>query len=145
MSLKTKDGNKRPPAIAGLRHVALRSADLERCEQFYVGLLGYQIEWRPDKDNVYLSCGIDNLALHRDPDAKHQDSCLDHIGIVLRRAEDVDLWYDFLKCNEVRIKTEPKTHRDGARSFYCYDPEDNLVQMIYHPPIAAQWPAKQDS
>jgi hypothetical protein len=30
----------------------------------------------------------------------------------------------------------PRTHRDGARSFYCRDPEGNLVQMIYHPPIA---------
>ena len=36
----------------------------------------------------------------------------------------------------MRIKNEPRTHRDGARSFYCLDPDGNVVQMIYHPPIS---------
>jgi predicted enzyme related to lactoylglutathione lyase len=36
----------------------------------------------------------------------------------------------------VKILKEPKTHRDGARSFYCLDPAGNTVQMIYHPPLA---------
>jgi len=27
--------------------------------------------------------------------------------------------------------------RDGARSFYCNDPEENTVQLIFHPPIVA--------
>lgn len=140
MSLRKTDTNKRPPAIAGLRHVAFRVSDLERCQRFYVDLLGYQLEWQPDQDNVYLTCGIDNVALHRDASAVGGSS-LDHVGIILNRAEDVDLWYDFLKQNKVRIKMEPKTHRDGARSFLFYDPEDNLLQMIYHPPIADQWTA----
>ena len=33
--------------------------------RFYVDLLGFEIEWEPDADNVYLSSGHDNLALHR--------------------------------------------------------------------------------
>ena len=33
--------------------------------RFYVDLLGFAVEWEPDADNVYLSSGIDNLALHR--------------------------------------------------------------------------------
>ena len=28
--------------------------------------------------------------------------------------------------------------RDGARSFYCYDPDGTLVQMIHHPEVS-QW------
>jgi hypothetical protein len=31
---------------------------------------------------------------------------------------------------------EPRTHRDGARSFYCQDPDGNAVQILYHPPIS---------
>ena len=140
MSLKKVPDGVRPPPIAGLRHVALRVADIERCEKFYVDLLAYRVEWRPDPDNVYLSCGVDNLALHRSDKPTHPGA-LDHIGIILRCADDVDLWHEFLKHHNVRIKTAPKTHRDGARSFYCYDPEGNLVQMIYHPPIAREWVA----
>ena len=34
------------------------------------------------------------------------------------------------------MHSQPKTHRDGARSFYCADPDGNVVQMIFHPPIS---------
>lgn len=125
----------RPAAIGGLRHVALRVADFAACEAFYVGLLGFQVEWRPDADNVYLTTGADNLALHR-VEQRGEDGALDHIGMVLPTPEDVDAWYAFLLDNDVPMNTEPKTHRDGARSFYCRDPDGNCVQMIYHPPLA---------
>jgi catechol 2,3-dioxygenase-like lactoylglutathione lyase family enzyme len=50
--------------------------------------------------------------------------------------EEVDAWHAFLKANGVAIVKEPRTHRDGARSFYCRDPDGNTVQLIYHPPLA---------
>ena len=125
----------KPPAFIGLCHVALKVRDLEICERFYVNLLGYAVEWRPDSDNLYLSSGRDNLALHR-VDGVENTGALDHIGIVLVQAEDVDLWYEFLLSHDVRMDKPPKTHRDGARSFYCFDPEGNRIQMLYHPPIA---------
>ena len=36
---------------------------------FYVDVLGFRVEWEPDPDNVYLTSGVDNLALHRAPGA----------------------------------------------------------------------------
>ena len=36
------------------------------------------------------------------------------------------------------LADEPKTHRDGARSFYFHDPDGVLIQLIYHPPISNQ-------
>lgn len=129
----------RPSLGFGLRHVALQVKDLEACEQFYVELLGMEVEWRPDPDNLYLTSGGDNLALHRiagdDPDPVTQR--LDHIGFVLASAEAVDQWFEWLQENGVPMRTEPRTHRDGARSFYCYAPDGTLVQMIHHPPICA--------
>jgi len=128
----------RPEPTLGLRHVALQVRDLEACERFYVDLLGMRVEWRPDPDNVYLTGGRDNLALHRiaGPPAAASAQRLDHIGFMLRRIEQVDAWYAFLKDNGVRIHKEPRTHRDGARSFYCLDPDGNTVQIIFHPPLA---------
>ena len=128
----------RPEPTLGLRHVALQVHDLAACERFYVDLLGMRVEWRPDPDNVYLSGGSDNLALHRSagPHADAAGQRLDHIGFMLRRIEQVDDWYTFLKNSGVRIVKEPRTHRDGARSFYCQDPDGNIVQIIFHPPLA---------
>ncbi len=129
---------KRPPATAGLRHVALNVKNLEACERFYVELLGMWVEWRPDADNVYLTSGSDNLALHRASSGvvPGDSQRLDHIGFIVRASEQVDAWHAFLKANGVAIVKDPKTHRDGARSFYCRDPDGNVVQMIHHPPIS---------
>lgn len=134
------EGVKRPPATNGMRHVALFVADLAAAEHFYVDLMGMAVEWRPDPENVYLSGGNDNLALHQavpdfDPGV-HQS--LDHIGFMLDRIEDVDLWHDYLVAHNVEIRNPPRTHRDGARSFYCYDPAGTVVQIIYHPPLAGK-------
>ena len=54
----------RPPML-GIRHVALYVADLAAAERFWVDVMGYAVEWRPDPDNVYLCGARDNLALHR--------------------------------------------------------------------------------
>jgi catechol 2,3-dioxygenase-like lactoylglutathione lyase family enzyme len=130
----------RPPATIGMRHIALFVPELEACERFYVELLGMTVEWRPDPDNVYLTSGWDNLALHRLPAGVEIDGPqrLDHIGFILAQAADVDAWHEFMLAHGVKMKTEPRTHRDGARSFYCLDPCGTVVQMIFHPPLAGK-------
>ncbi len=134
------------PAHAGLRHLALNVRDLAAMKRFYVDLLGFAVEWEPDPDNVYLSSGIDNLALHRS-DGGHagppphagadpRAGALDHLGLIVRRADDVDAWAAFLESRGVALKAKPKTHRDGARSLYFLDPDGNSIQIIHHPPIS---------
>jgi catechol 2,3-dioxygenase-like lactoylglutathione lyase family enzyme len=120
---------------AGLRHVALNVTRLDDMKRFYTDLLGFAVEWEPDADNVYLSSGIDNLALHRAATVA-ADGALDHLGVIVREADDVDRWAAFLESRGVTIEAKPRTHRDGARSCYFSDPEGNTVQVIYHPPIS---------
>ena len=129
---------QRPEPTAGLRHVALQVRNLEAVEHFYSQLLGMRVEWRPDPDNVYLTSGNDNLALHRTTGefAPAGAQRLDHIGFIIGRMQEVDNWYAFLKSKGVTLVKEPRTHRDGARSFYCLDPDGNSVQLIYHPPLS---------
>jgi catechol 2,3-dioxygenase-like lactoylglutathione lyase family enzyme len=126
---------QKPKPTAGLHHVALYVKQLAECVHFYTALLGMKIMWQPDDDNVYLTTGNDNLALHRAPadfnPAKHQR--LDHIGFFLAERAEVDVWHDYLLKHGVEIKAGPKDHRDGTRSFYCADPDGNVVQVIYYP------------
>lgn len=130
----------KPPATAGLRHVALFVNDLDACENFYVELLGMRVEWRPDPDNVYLTSGNDSLALHRTPPDQLPEGPqrLDHMGFAIHTPEAVDVWYEYLKAQHVPIKTTPRTHRDGARSFYCTDPAGTILQLIYHSSFIAK-------
>jgi len=129
---------EKPLSTVGLRHVALYVKELEVCVAFYVELLDMKIEWQPDADNVYLTSGNDNLALHRASTAFDANSAqrLDHIGFIIATAAQVDDWFNYLKNNNVTMRNGPRTHRDGARSFYCFDPDGTVVQMMYHPPIS---------
>jgi catechol 2,3-dioxygenase-like lactoylglutathione lyase family enzyme len=132
------------PTHSGLRHLALNVRDLAAMRRFYVELLGFAIEWEPDSDNVYLSSGIDNLALHRSPlaadggttAAAPPGGALDHLGLVVRTPGLVDEWAAFLESRGVTIDAVPRTHRDGARSCYFRDPDGNHIQVIHHPPIS---------
>lgn len=127
-----------PQHFKGLRHIALFVTDLKACVAFYKDVLGYQIEWQPDIDNCYLTSGTDNLALHQLPSYRllQQPERLDHIGIVVTRADLVDAWYHYLQSKSAKLLTAPKTHRDGARSFYCEDPNGTRIQIIHHLPIS---------
>src|SRR5881296_3337028 len=91
------------PTHAGLRHLALNARELDAMKRFYVDLLGFEVEWEPDSDNVYLSSGIDNLALHRSTALTASRSTaltasrstaltaspLDHFGVIVKTADDV--------------------------------------------------------
>ena len=48
-----------------MRHIALRVKDIKRSKHFYQEILGMEVVWEPDPQNVYLSSGVDNLALHQ--------------------------------------------------------------------------------
>jgi catechol 2,3-dioxygenase-like lactoylglutathione lyase family enzyme len=138
------------PLHRGLRHLALRVTNLPRSRQFYEQLLGFQVVWEPDPENIYFSSGVDNLALHQiskselgfyDPS---KTQLLDHIGVILDSPQAVDRMYREIlpKIESLggRITKEPKQHRDGSYSFYFSDPDGNLVQALYEPTISGlEW------
>jgi catechol 2,3-dioxygenase-like lactoylglutathione lyase family enzyme len=135
------------PTHQGLRHVALNVRDLDAMKRFYQDLMGFVVEWAPDEDNVYMTSGTDNLALHRSaslatgrsaPPTSSAPSPLDHLGLIVREPDDVDRWAAFLEGRGVTMEARPRTHRDGARSCYVRDPDGNSVQIIYHPPISGR-------
>ena len=128
----------RPP-VDGLFHIALNVADVARARAFYRDVIGFRVEWEPDPDNVYLTLGRDNLAIHKAPAGADlaSTSKLDHIGLILPTPDDVDRWASWLASHGVTIVAAPRTHRDGARSLYARDPEGTLIQFIYHPPISS--------
>ena len=132
------------PAHGGLRHLALHARAFDAMRTFYVDVLGFAVEWEPDGDNVYLTSGADNLALHRTEGGSGGEGgavadapgALDHLGLIVRTADDVDRWAAWLEARGVRLDAPPRTHRDGARSCYCSDPDGNRIQILHHPPIS---------
>jgi catechol-2,3-dioxygenase len=122
----------------GIRHLALKVKNFEKCFNFYTQVLGMKIDWRPDDNNAYLTNGTDNLALHYDCNvsADTNDSRLDHFGIFVKNKSDIDVYFKHMKDNNVKIHKEKKIHRDGSISFYVEDPDGNILQILWHPTLS---------
>lgn len=136
-SRKVAEAPAGPPPVPRLCHAALLVHRFEAVERFYTDALGMEVAWRPDPDTVYLTSGSDSLALRRSADrTAERGGRLDHIGLAVARLADVDHWHDILVARGTPVVAPPRTHRDGARSFYCRDPEGTLVQILYHPALS---------
>lgn len=124
-----------------LRHLALwlTPSAFAPTVAFYREVLGMALHWQPDDDNVYLTSGSDNLALHRVPAGRtvvHEHGALDHLGFVVGDVAAVHAWFSRVTAAGAAIVAPPKTHRDGATSFYFRDPAGHLVQIIHIPELA---------
>jgi catechol 2,3-dioxygenase-like lactoylglutathione lyase family enzyme len=124
--------------LQGMRHIALRVSDMARAREFYEGILGLAVVWEPDAENVYLSSGEDNIALHAAAGPIQGGQRLDHFGFVLPTRGDVDRAEEELKRKGVRISKPAKDHRDGSRSFYTSDPDGNVIQFLYLPGVSRE-------
>ncbi len=122
----------------GLRHLALKVKNFKECLVFYTEILGMSIDWQPDDENVYLTNGKDNLALHYDNGVSNNpnDSRLDHFGIFVKNKEDIDIYLDHMLKNKVKIHKDKKIHRDESVSFYVEDPDGNVMQILWHPTLS---------
>ena len=134
----TKENSPLP--LRGLRHLALRVTDLAKSRAFYQGLLGMNVVWEPDEENLYLSSGSDNLALHQIPpgDSLTQGAgqFLDHFGFIAENEAGVDEVASKMKEAGVAFLKPVKRHRDGSYSFYMADPDGNVIQILYEPHIS---------
>jgi catechol 2,3-dioxygenase-like lactoylglutathione lyase family enzyme len=128
--------------IRGLRHLALKVTDLARSRKFYEELFGMQAVWEPDPENVYLSSGPDNLALHQVAATEvsryrsAKDQLLDHLGFIMDSPDSVDRLLERAERAGAAIVKPVKRHRDGSYSFYMADPDGNVVQVLYEPNIS---------
>ena len=127
--------------LRGMRHIALKVKDIRRSKTFYQELLGMEVVWEPDPQNVYLSSGCDNLALHETapnfaPSPAGQQ--LDHLGFVVESVERIRELEEEFRARGVKIVHPFKIHRDGSASFYCADPDGIIIQMLYEPHLSPQ-------
>ena len=135
-SPKGKDGKTK-----GLRHLALRVQDVQVSQTFYEQVFEMDVVWKPDPENVYLSTGYDNLALHQVSSEERtqlqQASIhpLDHLGFLMESKEKVEAMFQEVVNQGITIVKPLKEHRDGSFSFYLADPDRNTIQVLYEPTI----------
>jgi catechol 2,3-dioxygenase-like lactoylglutathione lyase family enzyme len=127
--------------LKGMRHIALKVRDVARSKSFYQDILGMDVVWEPDPQNVYLSSGCDNIALHEVSQSfatGATEQQLDHLGFVVATIGQVKQLEETFRASGVKIVHPFKVHRDGSASFYCADPDGIVIQMLYEPHLSPQ-------
>jgi catechol 2,3-dioxygenase-like lactoylglutathione lyase family enzyme len=127
--------------LKGMRHIALKVRSAARSKKFYQDILGMDMVWEPDPQNVYLSSGCDNIAIHEVTDSfaeRAEERQLDHLGFVVESVDRVKELEEDFRERGVTIVHAFKVHRDGSASFYCADPDGIVIQMLYEPHLSVQ-------
>jgi catechol-2,3-dioxygenase len=131
------------PGVKGMRHLALKVRDVGKAKSFYQNMLRMDVVWEPDPQNVYLSSGCDNIALHQVKAsfaAIAAEQHLDHFGFIVESIERVKELEQQFRSAGVTIIHPFKIHRDGSASFYCADPDGIVIQMLYEPQLSQKAP-----
>jgi catechol 2,3-dioxygenase-like lactoylglutathione lyase family enzyme len=127
--------------LKGMRHIALKVRDVGRSKSFYQDILGMKVVWEPDPQNIYLSSGCDNIALHEVSQRFEMggpEQQLDHLGFLVETIDRVKELEQEFHAKGVKIVHPFKIHRDGSASFYCTDPDGIMIQMLYEPQLSSQ-------
>ena len=124
-----------------MRHIALKVRSAAQSKLFYQNIFGMDVVWEPDAQNVYLSSGCDNIAIHEVSESflkTAEEKQLDHLGFVIESIERVRELEAEFRSQGVTIVHPFKVHRDGSASFYCADPDGVIIQMLYEPTLSPQ-------
>jgi catechol 2,3-dioxygenase-like lactoylglutathione lyase family enzyme len=127
--------------LKGMRHIALKVRSAAQSKLFYQKILGMDVVWEPDAQNVYLSSGCDNIAIHEVSASFLQtaeEKQLDHLGFVVESIARVRELESEFRSQGVTIVHPFKVHRDGSASFYCADPDGVIIQLLYEPTLSPQ-------
>ena len=113
-------------ARTGLSHISLKSRDLKKTEEFYVGVLGCQVAFRHPPGMIFLTTPGSGDLLNFVKSAAHISASqgLEHIGFKMTAAE-LKKREKILKQHGVKI-----AGRRGQQAFYFMDP--NGYQIEYY-------------
>ena len=119
--------------IVDVLHFTIPVKDLDRSEQFYVGLLGLQ-RVRRTGHMLFMRCGAANfvLTLSENPIDPNKDDRHEIHTAFLIPGDDYDRAKQTLAEHHVRIFKE-EDRRSGTfhgRSAYFHDPDRNVIEII---------------
>lgn len=145
--MEDNDLYKIPPG-AGIGHVHLKVADLNRSLEFYCGILGFEVTTTYGEDAVFISAGgyhhhigLNTWFSKNAPPAPKNSPGLFHTAILYPTRKDLA---EILQ--RLRQKNYPLTgaaDHGVSEALYLNDPDGNGVELYWDRP-RDQWPQKED-
>ncbi|PAU95747.1 glyoxalase/bleomycin resistance/dioxygenase family protein [Aliifodinibius salipaludis] len=119
---------------SGINHITIRVNDIERAEEFYGDVLGFELVRKMGKSMAVYRVGEeDTLVLveaETSYDPESRDYRVDHFGFYLDSEEEVDEMADYFRKKEVSILSGPANRKRG-RFVFISDPDGNMLEFFY--------------
>ncbi|MGH9815209.1 MAG: glyoxalase superfamily protein [Candidatus Acidiferrales bacterium] len=106
----------------------LRITDYARSKAFYVGGLGFQIEWEHRFEPnlpVFMQVSREGLAFFL---TEHTGDCPPG-GLIHLYVPDVDAWYAEFQRRGVAVQEAPNQSLEGLRDMTVVDPDGNKLRI----------------
>ncbi|HKK45529.1 MAG TPA: VOC family protein [Balneolaceae bacterium] len=119
---------------SGINHITIRVNDIERAEEFYGDILGFELVRKMGQSMAVYKVGEeDTLVLveaETSYDPSSRDYRVDHFGFYLDSEEEVDEMAEFFREKEVSILSGPANRKRG-RFVFVSDPDGNMLEFFY--------------
>lgn len=119
---------------SGINHITIRVNDIERAEEFYGDILGFDLVRKMGKSMAVYRVGReDTLVLveaETSYDPSSRDYRVDHFGFFLDSEEEVDEMAEYLRQKEVTVLSGPANRKRG-RFVFASDPDGNMIEFFY--------------
>lgn len=119
---------------SGINHITIRVNDIERAEEFYGDILGFELLRKMGQSMaVYKVGNEDTLVLveaETSYDPSSRDYRVDHFGFYLDSEEEVDELAKYFRKKEVSILSGPANRKRG-RFVFISDPDGNMLEFFY--------------
>lgn len=119
---------------SGINHITIRVNDIERAEEFYGELLGFELIRKMGKSMAVYKVGAEDTVVlveaETSYDPSSRDYRVDHFGFYLESSEKVDELADYFRENEVTILSGPANRKRG-RFLFISDPDGNMIEFFY--------------
>jgi catechol 2,3-dioxygenase-like lactoylglutathione lyase family enzyme len=112
----------------------LRMTAYERSKAFYVGRLGFQIDWEHRFEPgfpVFMQVSRDGMAFFL---TEHTGDCPVG-GLVHLYVPDVDGWFSEFRDKGVAVQEPPDEYLQGLRSMTIQDPDGNKLHICTRLPV----------
>lgn len=118
----------------GINHITIRVNKIERAEEFYGDILGFELVRKMGQSMAVYKIGKEDTLViveaETSYDPNSRDFRVDHIGFYLDSADQVDEMANYFKQNEVSILSGPANRKKG-RFLFISDPDGNMIEFFY--------------
>lgn len=119
---------------SGINHITIRVNDIERAEEFYGDILGFELLRKMGQSMAVYQVGQeDTLVLveaETSYDPSSRDYRVDHFGFYLDSEDEVDELAQYFREKEVSVLSGPANRKRG-RFVFISDPDGNMLEFFY--------------